>query len=345
MANCYLFSYTRTRFIDYRNIFGVDYEVCPETVQNIMLEQVRALLNNSNDSNLNTPVHVCLSHSKFRLWGIVCLNRILNEDYSRESTNGRVRGFFGVLLTPGSDATTLPYSLDFYAGVYARYVVPQWDSYTFHYRENVELDIAAYRASEVIAPSKIDVLNIDAHRCRLFGTSHSDKELLAEALAATGNVTIATSITDESQAISADRYALMNALLRNNTADTYTDVPVHTVAEKPKQPIPKPVDSVWTDTPQDGKELQREDANKTSISPISYIIKAVVTLALAGMVVWLCIAAFSFFKGIVLDEQSRKEVAPTDTIAADTITVGTIIPDSLNTAGKNNTIIQQQITK
>ena len=52
----YLYCYTRTRNIDYRNIYGVSSSVCPQYVQDLFLRRLSALLNNTADENLSSPV-------------------------------------------------------------------------------------------------------------------------------------------------------------------------------------------------------------------------------------------------------------------------------------------------
>lgn len=85
----YLYCYTRTRNIDYRNIYGVSSSVCPQYVQDLFLRRLSALLNNTADENLSSPVYVYFRHDDIVLYGIVCLNSVLSADCCLEKTNGR----------------------------------------------------------------------------------------------------------------------------------------------------------------------------------------------------------------------------------------------------------------
>ena len=231
MTRKYLFCYTRTKNIDYRNVYGVDVSICPQPIQDIFLGRISALLNNTADENLKDPVYVYFRQDDIILYGIACLNSVLSADYCLEKTNGRVRGFFGIIEKVNDVAQAVPYSLDFYIKLYEKYIVPKWSSFTFHYNENIELGIPIDVSDSVIKPIAGSSLNSNLNICRVFLSPRLSKNLLSEALAYKGNMSIAIGISDREQ-VTEDNFPLMNATLKNDECRSYKDVSVYHICSK-----------------------------------------------------------------------------------------------------------------
>lgn len=226
MTRKYLFCYTRTKNLDYRNVYGVDVSICPQPIQDIFLSRISALLSKTADENLKDPVYVYFRQDGVILYGIACLNSVLSADFCLEKTNGRVRGFFGVIEKANDVVQDIPYSLDFYIKLYEKYIVPKWSSFTFHYNENIELDIPINVSDSVINPLSGGTLNNDLNICRVFLSPRLSKKLLSEALAYKGNMSIAIGISDKEQ-VTEDNFSLMNATLKKDECRSYEDVAVH----------------------------------------------------------------------------------------------------------------------
>lgn len=231
MTRKYLFCYTRTKNIDYRNVYGVDASICPQTIQDIFLGRISALLNNTADENLKDPVYVYFRQDGIILYGIACLNSVLSADYCLEKTNGRVRGFFGIIEKVNDVAQAVPYSLDFYIKLYEKYIVPKWNSFTFHYNENIELSIPIDVSDSVIKPLAGSSLNNDLNICRVFLSPRLSPKWLSEALAYKGNMSIAIGISNNEQ-VTEDNFPLMNATLKNEECRSYEDVAVYHICSK-----------------------------------------------------------------------------------------------------------------
>lgn len=216
MRGTYLYCYTRTKYIDYRHVFGLSYMVCPEEVQDVFTNRIRAILNQTDDTNLSTPVYVFFREENFVLYGVACLNCILSREYCKDKTNGSVRGFLGILVnTSVTKVNCLQNSIDFYKALYQDYITPVWESYTFQYEEDKEIDTSYYSVSKCIVPShETDKINMDNHRCRLFSNSWDGDILLAEALSAKTNISIAINLDHERQATMPDYNPLMNAQMK-----------------------------------------------------------------------------------------------------------------------------------
>ena len=231
MKRKYLFCYTRTKNIDYRNVYGVDASICPQPIQDIFLGRISALLNNTADENLKDPVYVYFRQDDIILYGIACLNSVLSVDYCLEKTNGRVRGFFGIIEKVNDVAQAVPYSLDFYIKLYEKYIVPKWSSFTFHYIENIELSISIDVSDSVIKPIAGSSLNSDLNICRVFLSPRLSSKWLSEALAYKGNMSIAIGISNKEQ-VTEDNFPLMNASLKNEECRSYEDVAVCHICSK-----------------------------------------------------------------------------------------------------------------
>ena len=231
MTRKYLFCYTRTKNIDYRNVYGVDASICPQPIQDIFLGRISALLNNTADENLKDPVYVYFRQDDIILYGIACLNSVLSADYCLEKTNGRVRGFFGIIEKVNDVAQAVPYSLDFYIKLYEKYIVPKWSSFTFHYNENIELGIPIEVSDSVIKPIAGSSLNSNLNICRVFLSPRLSSKWLSEALAYKGNMSIAIGISNKEQ-VTEDNFPLMNATLKNEECRSYEDVAVYHICSK-----------------------------------------------------------------------------------------------------------------
>lgn len=231
MAHKYLFCYTRTQNIDYRNIYGVDASVCPQSIQDIFLSRISALLNNTADENLNNPIYVYFRQEDIVLFGIACLNSVLSTENCLDKTKGRVRGFFGVIEKTSLGLDSIPFSLDYYITMYEKYIAPKWNSFTFHYNENIELDIPIDVSDSVIKPIAGSSLNSNLNICRVFLSPRLSKNLLSEALAYKGNMSIAIGISNKEQ-VTEDIFPLMNATLKNDECRSYEDVLVYHTCSK-----------------------------------------------------------------------------------------------------------------
>lgn len=231
MPQKYLFCYTRTKNLDYRNVYGVDTSICPQPILDIFLGRISALLNNTADENLISPVYVYSRQDDLILFGILCLNSVLSTDYCLEKTNGRVRGFFGIIEKTTDVVHEIPYSLDFYIKLYEKYIVPKWSSFTFHYNENIELDIPIGDSNIIINPQSGGSLNNNLNICRVFLSPRLSKNLLSEALACKGNTSIAIGISDKEQ-VTEDNFSLMNATLKNDECRSYEDITVYHTCSK-----------------------------------------------------------------------------------------------------------------
>lgn len=231
MTRKYLFCYTRTKNLDYRNVYGVDTSICPQPIQDVFLGRISALLNNTADENLINPVYVYFRQDNLILFGILCLNSVLSADYCLEKTNGRVRGFFGIIEKATDVAIEIPYSLDFYIRLYEKYIIPKWSSFTFHYNENIELDISIGDSDIIVNPTIGETLNKDLNICRVFCSPRLSKNLLSEALACKVNMSIAIGISDRKQ-VTEDNFPLMNATLKKDECRSYEDVSVYHICSK-----------------------------------------------------------------------------------------------------------------
>lgn len=231
MIRKYLFCYTRTKNIDYRNVYSVDASICPQPIQELFLGRISALLNKTADENLKDSVYVYFRQDDIILYGIACLNSVLSADFCLEKTNGRVRGFFGIIEKTNDVVQAIPYSLEFYIKLYEKYIVPKWSSFTFHYNENIALSIPIDVSDCVIKPLAESSLNNDLNICRLFFSPRLSKKCLSEALAHKGNMSIAIGISDKEQ-VTEDNFPLMNATLKNDECSSYEDVAVYHICSK-----------------------------------------------------------------------------------------------------------------
>lgn len=225
MKGTYLYCYTRTKYIDYRHVFGLSYMVCPEDVQDVFTNRIRAILNQTDDTNLSTPVYVFFREENFVLYGVACLNGILSKEYCKDKTNGSVRGFLGILVnTSVTKVDCLQNSIDFYKALYQENIAPVWESYTFQYEEDKEIDTSCYPASKCIVPShETDIINMDNHHCRLFSNTWDGDILLAKALSAKTNISIAINLDNERQATMPDYNPLMNAQMKYSIEGSLED--------------------------------------------------------------------------------------------------------------------------
>ena len=228
MKATYLYCYTRTKYIDYRHVFGLSYTSCPEDVQHVFTQRIRAILNQTDDSNLSTPVYVFFRENNYVLYGIVCLNNVLSTEYCNEKTNGRVRGFIGIVTDTSHECVnSIPTSLDFYKALYKQHIVPVWESYTFQYENDKNIDINDFHFEKrVIASKTTSSINTDRCHCRLFSNTWDGDSLISEALGADTNVSVALYVDNERQVNMPEYYPLMNAQMKHAIEGSYEDIEI-----------------------------------------------------------------------------------------------------------------------
>lgn len=228
MKKTYLYCYTRTKYIDYRHVFGLSYTLCPEDVQDVFTQRIRAILNNTDDSNLSTPVYIFFREGNYILYGVACLNRELSTEYCNERTNGRVRGFIGIVVdTSYEHISSVPLSLDFYEELYKQHIAPIWESYTFQYENDrmVNTDLLPI-SKNIVASRQTPNINTDSKQCRLFSNAWDGEILMSEALGLASNISIALNLDNEQQATMPDYYPLMNAQMKYSINESFEDVNV-----------------------------------------------------------------------------------------------------------------------
>ena len=226
MKATYLYCYTRTKYIDYRHVFGLSYTICPEDVQDVFTLRIRAILNQTDDSNLSTPVYIYFRENNYILYGVVCLNSVLSTEYCNEKTNGRVRGFIGVVTDISYECvSSIPISLDFYEALYKKHVAPIWESYTFQYENDRAIDIYDLPAEkQIIASKTTNSINTDSSRCRLFSKTWDGESLISEALGTDTNTSVALYVDNERQITMPNYYPLMNAQMKHIIENSFEDI-------------------------------------------------------------------------------------------------------------------------
>lgn len=213
--------------MDYRNLFAVSSDVCPEHIQEIFLKRISAILNKTDDTNLAIPVFLYFCQEGYVLYGVATLNKILSEQYCTDKSNSSVRGFVGVL----TDMSTVrekgvPFSIDFYQSIYAHTVVPEWETYTSRCVENKQLLCNEILANEIVFGMDPRSINQDTSKCRLFSSTNNRKQLLSETIGANGDISIALNVENEDQVILSAYSPLTNAHLRVQIEGEYEDIEV-----------------------------------------------------------------------------------------------------------------------
>lgn len=210
----YPFIYTRTKFHDYRVLsFGL-LQKLPSCFVGECRAIARAAIDASN-VQLQTPSWILVKTNEAILWGMACCNRLLGSQFT-DKESCPVRGFFGIILSPDSNA--LPFDLAFFKRLYEVYVSPIWEAAASDEEVTTLFDIP-FGSTQLLASKKEAEINFLASISRFFPWRENEADYISTVLATKGCNSIATNIHEREQAltIGKNNFSFQNVIMANDS--------------------------------------------------------------------------------------------------------------------------------
>lgn len=227
----YPFIYTRTKFHDYRVVTSKSLRGVPNTIVHFATEIARTLIDAENEQ-LTDPTWTLVKKDGYILWGLATVNKTLG-DQSQDKYRRPARGFFG-FITDGT-ISKLPFSVSFFKELYAKYVLPIWESYD--QTEQVAESMPAISGFDFIEKSSKlkNEINVDKGICRIFPNTSESKSLIEAVFTSVEDCSITTNVHSKKQCVEfgKDKISFTNAVMSsdskvNRTLDETVFVPKKT---------------------------------------------------------------------------------------------------------------------
>ena len=221
-AFAYVYSRTRNKNHDYRMLSDISNTVCPLETKNILERRVSRFL--SQNDGLETPQWMLIKESGYVLWGVACMNEMLNEAYAYDEYPRPLRGFTGILI-PSYKEEPLPYDMGTFKSFFEKVMATVFDSYIQKSLTDIMVDTD--NVAKYIYPRPFDDnLNTDYHYCRLFGPNADAELLVASCLSYSGDISIAINVAKTETVTDANYNPLFNAVMRDDSYVGKIDVEV-----------------------------------------------------------------------------------------------------------------------
>ncbi len=256
----YPYIYTATRYHDFRVVTSQMLHNLPNSVAQYLEDVAHAMIMAENNQ-LMFPSWILVKKEGYILWGMASLNNVLG-DKSDDDDKRPVRGFFG-FITDGT-ISKLPFSISFFKELYAKYVLPIWDSY--EQTEQVTECMPAISGFDFIEKSSrlSSEINVDDSICRIFPSTYDSKSLIEAVFSSVEDCSIATNVHSKKQCVEfgKDRISFTNAVMSSDSKVNKTsDVKVF---------VPKKVDDIITDSVKENeKVVQKESVCSICGNPVN----------------------------------------------------------------------------
>jgi len=218
----FAFVYSRTKNHDYRVLSDLSEAVCPREVRNCFENRIVAITNDVDSLKLSTWLFV--KEKGYALWGIACMNEMLDIQYSKDKFPRELRGFTGYVI-PNYFGQPLSNDINVFKEIFRKVMAPIFDGYVQEQSTDVLVDVSS--AMFIIYPRSFDnKLNTDYHQCRVFSSTVDAESLVASSLSCPDDVSIAIHVA-RIESVTTPRFnPLMNAVMRDPMSDEITDIPV-----------------------------------------------------------------------------------------------------------------------
>lgn len=204
------FIYTRTKFYDYRVVTSKSLSNVSHSFVHFATEIARTLIDAEN-VQLIEPTWALVRKDGYALWGIAIVNKELG-DQCQDKYRRPVRGFFGLIAD--DTISKLPFGVSFFKELYAKYVLPIWDSY--EQTEQVTESMPTISGFDFIERTThlSSEINVNDSICRIFPNSFEDKSLIEAVFASSDDCSIATNIHRKKQCVEfgKDKISFTNAI-------------------------------------------------------------------------------------------------------------------------------------
>ena len=207
----YVYIYSRTSEKDYRPLTKISDSRCSNEF--LMRAELRAIgLTRASDEQLEQPQWLFMKEGNCAIWGLACMNRLLDSRYSNDKTDTPIRGFTALVI-PNYNGEPLPYDVSCFSEPFCKVMKGFFFSFNSSV-SNVEVEVPT--DGNVIEPSRWNnSLNTDIRYCKIMPCSVDGTALLKEAMAFSDDISIAVNVAKVESVSDKKVSPPMNAVLRD----------------------------------------------------------------------------------------------------------------------------------
>ncbi len=225
----YVYIYSRTSEKDYRPLTQVSDPRCPSEF--LMRAESRATgLTRASDKQLEQPQWLFMKEGNCAIWGLACMNSLLDSRYSNDKTDTPIRGFTALVI-PNYNGEHLPYDVSCFSEPFCKVM----DGLFFSFNSSVSNVVVEIPTDgKNIEPGGwSNTLNTDIRYCKIMPCSVNGTSLLKEALGCSDDISIAINVAKVESVNDKKVSPPMNAVLRDGVDELIVETGLF---------LPKPVD-------------------------------------------------------------------------------------------------------
>lgn len=225
----YAFVYSRTKNHDYRVLSDLSDSVCPNNIRNCFANRIEGFV--INGAGLESPQWLLIKEKGYVLWGVACMNEMLDPVFSKDKFPRALRGFTGYVI-PNYSEEPLANDIIVFREIFKKVMAPIFDSYIQKQSKDVWVDVSNTSAFIYPRPFNSSLLNTDHHQCRVFPSSVDAESLVASCLSCPNNISIAINVASIKSVTIPMFDPLTNAVMNNISSDEITDIQVKHICSK-----------------------------------------------------------------------------------------------------------------
>lgn len=217
----FAYVYSRTKNHDYRVLSDLSDAVFPSEIRNSFENRIKGVTN--DEESWESFKWVLVKERGFVLWGVACMNEMLDVQYSKDKFPRALRGFTGYVI-PNYSGQPLANDINVFKEIFRKVMAPIFDSYVQEQSADFLVDV---NSASFIYPEPFNSkLNTDYHRCRVFSPTVDAESLVASCLSYPDDISVAINVA-RIESVTTPRFnPLMNAVMREPMSEEITDIPV-----------------------------------------------------------------------------------------------------------------------
>lgn len=225
----YVYIYSRTSEKDYRPLTQISDPRCPSEF--LMRAESRAIgLTRASDEQLEQPQWLFMKEGNCVIWGLACMNSLLDSRYSNDKTDTPIRGFTALVIS-NYKGEPLPYDISCFSEPFCKVM----DGFFFTFNSSVSnIVVEIPTEGKCIEPGGWNnLLNTDIRYCKIMPCDVDGTVLLKEALGCSDDISIAINVAKVESVNDKKVSPPMNAVLRDGVDELIVETGLF---------LPKPVD-------------------------------------------------------------------------------------------------------
>lgn len=215
----YVYIYSRTLEKDYRPITTISCPGCPKEF--LMRAQLRASgLLKASDIQLEQPQWLFMKEGNCAIWGVACMNKLLDSRYANDKTDTPIRGFTAFVI-PDYNGEALPYDVACFSGPFCNVMDALFSSYSSSVSD-IEVEFPIGNKC-ITAIGWNDTINTDIRYCKIMPCGVDGTSLLRSVMGSPEDISIAINVAKEDSVKNKEVCPPMNAVMRDGLSEKFVE--------------------------------------------------------------------------------------------------------------------------